>query len=106
MQIQVAHFEPDTIVLTGEGIFPCITFNVPRVETSLTPQAEKNTPAEGDATDTASDERVLQVSFYSTGKSFDHLVFIVGARDTASVYQGVCTTTSRKSALKGQKDKV
>lgn len=62
MQIQVAHFEPDTIVLTGEGIFPCITFNVPRVETSMT---EKNTPAEGDATDAATDERMLQVSFYS-----------------------------------------
>ena len=62
VQIQVAHFEPDTIVLTGEGIFPCITFNVPRVETSMT---EKNISAEGDVSDTATDERMLQVSFYS-----------------------------------------
>ena len=26
----MAHFEPDTITLRGEGVFPRITFNLPR----------------------------------------------------------------------------
>ena len=26
----MAHFEPDTITLTGEGVFPRISFNLPR----------------------------------------------------------------------------
>ena len=28
-QIQVAHLEPDAITLVGEGVFPCIGFNLP-----------------------------------------------------------------------------
>ena len=44
LQIQVAHFEPDEIVLTGEGIFPQITFNLPReiADTSLREMALAN----------------------------------------------------------------
>lgn len=34
LQIQVAHFEPDTITLTGEGVFPRISFNLPREVTN------------------------------------------------------------------------
>ena len=34
-QIQVAHFEPDEIVLTGEGVFPRISFNLPREMTEV-----------------------------------------------------------------------
>ena len=30
----MAHFEPDTITLTGEGVFPRISFNLPREVTS------------------------------------------------------------------------
>ncbi|XP_059164892.1 hydrocephalus-inducing protein homolog isoform X11 [Physella acuta] len=31
-QIQVAHFEPDTITLRGEGVFPRISLDLPRLE--------------------------------------------------------------------------
>ncbi|XP_055892829.1 hydrocephalus-inducing protein homolog isoform X5 [Biomphalaria glabrata] len=31
-QIQVAHFEPDTVTLTGEGVFPRISLDLPRIE--------------------------------------------------------------------------
>ena len=34
-QIQVAHFEPDEIILTGEGVFPRISFNLPREMTEV-----------------------------------------------------------------------
>lgn len=57
----MAHFEPETIMLTGEGVFPCITFSLPRVEASQSTQA--HIPAEGDATDMAANDRMLQVSF-------------------------------------------
>lgn len=30
----MAHFEPDTITLTGEGIFPRISFSLPREMTN------------------------------------------------------------------------
>ena len=29
IQIQVAHLQPDTITLVGEGVFPCIGFDLP-----------------------------------------------------------------------------
>lgn len=29
IQVQVAHLQPDTITLVGEGVFPCIGFNLP-----------------------------------------------------------------------------
>lgn len=29
IQIQVAHLQPDTITLVGNGVFPCIGFNLP-----------------------------------------------------------------------------
>ena len=53
LQVQVAHFEPDTITLIGEGVFPRISFNLPRDVTHedysrLRKRAlEKLTPAEG-----------------------------------------------------------
>ena len=49
----MAHFEPDTITLIGEGVFPRISFNLPRDVTHenysrLRKRAlEKLTPAEG-----------------------------------------------------------
>ena len=30
-QIQVAHFEPDVVNLTGEGVFPRISLDLPRI---------------------------------------------------------------------------
>ena len=61
MQVQVAHFEPDTIMLTGEGIFPCITFSLPRTEASLNAQADETISTEMDASCAAADEMSLQV---------------------------------------------
>ena len=29
MQVQVAHLQPDDITLVGEGVFPCIGFDLP-----------------------------------------------------------------------------
>lgn len=62
LQIQVAHFEPDTITLTGEGIFPRISFNLPREITSeryasLRDKAQENlSPARGLGTTVEGDE--------------------------------------------------
>ncbi|KAH9493176.1 hypothetical protein Btru_021958, partial [Bulinus truncatus] len=47
-QIQVAHFEPDSITLTGEGVFPRISLDLPRIEDEegvygkLVQEAKKN----------------------------------------------------------------
>lgn len=29
--VQVAHFEPEEIFIVGEGIYPCVAFNIPHV---------------------------------------------------------------------------
>ena len=46
LKIQVAHFEPDVITLTGEAVFPRISFNTPRdmsqIPESIFEQAKTN----------------------------------------------------------------